>query len=141
MLHDQVATAAIGTFFALFYGSFFNVVVYRIPKIAKGEDITLSRPGSSCPACHSPIRWHDNIPVLSWVFLRGHCRQCGASISLRYPMIEAGFGVCGLMISILAHSIWPVVVGTPLIIALIAIALYWRTGQAAFPLGRDKNRV
>ncbi len=65
-------------------GSFLNVVIYRLPR---GE--SLVTPGSHCPACDTPIRpWH-NLPVLGWLWLRGRCRDCGARISARYPLIEA----------------------------------------------------
>jgi leader peptidase (prepilin peptidase)/N-methyltransferase len=64
-------------------GSFMNVVVYRVPL---GQ--SLLRPGSRCPVCHHPIRWHDNLPVLGWLWLRGRCRDCQATISVRYPLIE-----------------------------------------------------
>lgn len=63
-------------------GSFLNVCIYRIPK---GESIV--RPGSHC-ACGKPVAWHDNIPILSWLLLRGRARCCGRSFSFRYPSIE-----------------------------------------------------
>ena len=66
------------------FGSFFNVVVYRLP-----EGMSLSVPGSHCPKCKHPVRWHDNIPVLSWFLLRGRCRDCRAPFSIRYPIVEA----------------------------------------------------
>jgi prepilin signal peptidase PulO-like enzyme (type II secretory pathway) len=66
------------------FGSFLNVVAYRLPR-----RMNLSRPGSHCPACQRPIRWHDNVPVLGWLKLRGRCRDCGAAISRRYPLVEA----------------------------------------------------
>lgn len=65
-------------------GSFLNVVIYRLPR---GESIVF--PGSHCPTCGRAIRWHDNIPLVSWFVLRGHCRQCKAAISPRYVVIEA----------------------------------------------------
>lgn len=65
-------------------GSFLNVVAYRLPL---GR--SLVRPGSRCPHCDTPIRWYDNLPVASWILLRGKCRQCGARISVRYPIVEA----------------------------------------------------
>jgi leader peptidase (prepilin peptidase)/N-methyltransferase len=65
-------------------GSFLNVVAYRLPR---GE--SLVAPRSRCPACEAPIAPHDNVPVLSWLLLRGRCRACGASISVRYPLVEA----------------------------------------------------
>lgn len=64
-------------------GSFLNVVIYRLPR-----EKSLVRPGSACPACDTPIRFYDNIPLLSWLLLRGRCRQCGAGISIRYFIIE-----------------------------------------------------
>jgi leader peptidase (prepilin peptidase)/N-methyltransferase len=65
-------------------GSFLNVVIYRLP-----AGMSLVRPGSHCPACKRPIRWFDNVPILGWLILRGRCRDCGAKISARYPLVEA----------------------------------------------------
>lgn len=65
-------------------GSFLNVVVYRLPA---GRSIVW--PGSHCPGCGRPIRWYDNLPVLSWFLLWGRCRDCGGAISWRYPAVEA----------------------------------------------------
>ncbi|MCE5204370.1 MAG: prepilin peptidase [Actinomycetia bacterium] len=70
--------------FGLVFGSFANVVIWRLPR---GE--SLAAPGSHCPVCDAPIRWRDNIPVISWLVLRGKCRSCGARISPRYPLVEA----------------------------------------------------
>jgi leader peptidase (prepilin peptidase)/N-methyltransferase len=64
-------------------GSFLNVVIARVPA---GESIV--RPGSRCPSCRTPIAWHDNVPVLSWLLLRGRCRACKARIAWRYPLVE-----------------------------------------------------
>jgi leader peptidase (prepilin peptidase)/N-methyltransferase len=64
-------------------GSFLNVVIARVPE---GESIV--RPRSRCPACKAPIAWYDNVPVLSWLLLRGRCRGCGARISPRYLAVE-----------------------------------------------------
>lgn len=68
----------------LLIGSFLNVVIYRLPR---GE--SLNRPASRCPSCGKPVKPYDNIPVLSWLILRGRCRSCGAPISVRYPLVEA----------------------------------------------------
>jgi leader peptidase (prepilin peptidase) / N-methyltransferase len=65
-------------------GSFLNVVIWRLPR---GE--SLVHPGSRCPKCGRPIRWFDNLPVLSWLALRGRCRGCRAPIAWRYPAVEA----------------------------------------------------
>jgi leader peptidase (prepilin peptidase)/N-methyltransferase len=67
----------------LLTGSFLNVVVWRLPR---GESIV--KPGSHCPSCTRPIRPYDNIPVVSWLLLRGRCRDCRARISARYPFVE-----------------------------------------------------
>ncbi len=67
----------------LILGSFLNVVIYRLPR---GTSIV--KPGSFCPHCNSPIKWFDNIPVLSFIILGGKCRNCKKPISLRYPIVE-----------------------------------------------------
>ena len=65
-------------------GSFLNVVIWRVP-----EGMSLVSPPSHCPKCGSPVRWYDNVPILSWFVLRGRCRDCRNPISIRYPMVEA----------------------------------------------------
>ena len=77
----------------LVVGSFANVCVYRLPLRR-----SLMRPGSACPGCGAPVRWYDNVPVLSWLLLRARCRSCRARISVRYPLVEAANGAlyCGL---------------------------------------------
>ncbi|MDP9416620.1 MAG: prepilin peptidase [Actinomycetota bacterium] len=69
-------------------GSFLNVVIARVPR---GESVV--RPRSRCPRCGSEVRPRDNVPVLSWVLLRGRCRDCGTRIGWRYPLVEAGTAV------------------------------------------------
>ena len=64
-------------------GSFLNVVIHRLPL---GE--SLASPGSRCPRCGTPVKPYDNVPVVSWLVLRGRCRHCGAPISPRYPVVE-----------------------------------------------------
>ena len=73
--------------FGLVVGSFLNVVIYRVPR---GESVV--RPGSRCPRCATPIAAWDNVPVLSYLWLRGRCRHCGAAISWRYPAFELATG-------------------------------------------------
>lgn len=70
--------------FGLAFGSFLNVCIYRL---TRGESVVA--PGSHCPKCGHNIRWYDNVPLLSYVLLRGRCRDCQAPISLRYPVVEA----------------------------------------------------
>jgi leader peptidase (prepilin peptidase) / N-methyltransferase len=69
----------------LVIGSFLNVVIWRVPR---GESVV--SPPSHCPGCGHEVRPRDNIPVVSWLLLRGRCRDCGTGISVRYPLVEAG---------------------------------------------------
>jgi leader peptidase (prepilin peptidase) / N-methyltransferase len=69
-------------------GSFLNVCILRIP-----EGLSIVSPASRCPRCGHPIRWYDNLPLLSWLFLRARCRDCRAAISPRYPLIELASAV------------------------------------------------
>jgi leader peptidase (prepilin peptidase) / N-methyltransferase len=75
-------------FLGLVFGSFANVVIHRVP-----EGASFVRPPSSCPQCGAPIRPADNIPVVSWLVLRGRCRDCGAAIPARYPAVEVATGL------------------------------------------------
>lgn len=97
---DQLITIALFVI-GLTFGSFLNVCISRIPR-----DESLVQPRSHCRWCQTPIAWHDNVPILSWLVLRGRCRICGEKISLRYPAVElltatafvacyASFGVGG----------------------------------------------
>jgi len=79
----ETVVAALAGLFGLAVGSFLNVCIYRLPR---GE--SLAWPGSRCPACRQPIRWHDNVPVFGWLSLHGRCRQCAAPIALTYPVVE-----------------------------------------------------
>ncbi|HEY6065746.1 MAG TPA: prepilin peptidase [Thermoanaerobaculia bacterium] len=74
--------------FGLVIGSFVNVLIHRLPR---GESVVF--PGSHCPSCGAPIRAYDNVPVLSWLVLRGRCRDCRARIAVRYPAIELANGI------------------------------------------------
>ena len=97
-------------FFGLLIGSFLNVVIYRLPKmlerewaagcaelsgqpLPEQEPFNLLVPRSRCQACGHQIRWYENIPVLSYLALRGKCSACGTAISIRYPMVELVTGL------------------------------------------------
>ncbi len=75
--------------FGLIFGSFLNVCIYRLPR-----GLSVVSPRSACPECHTPIAGFDNIPVLSWLILRGRCRHCHAPITPRYAVVEL---ICGLL--------------------------------------------
>lgn len=75
----------------LIVGSFLNVVIHRVPL-----GMSVVRPPSACQSCHAPIAARDNIPVVSWLLLRGRCRRCGVSISARYPTVEILTGLAWL---------------------------------------------
>ena len=79
------------------FGSSYNVVIYRLPR-----NVSLLNPPSSCPSCGSRIRWFDNIPVISYLVLRGRCRTCGARISVQYPLVEVASGA----LMVLSYARW-----------------------------------
>lgn len=106
--------------FGACWGSFLNVVIYRLPR---GKSIVF--PGSSCTACGKPIRFYDNIPVFSWLLLRGKSRCCRTPFSSRYPLIEAATALLFLANFYACHTEgWPLVlVGWVLISLLVCAAL------------------
>lgn len=77
--------------FGAVVGSFLNVVIARVPR---GESVV--RPRSRCPRCKRPLRWYENVPILSWLFLRGRCAGCKQPISPRYPLVELASGLLAL---------------------------------------------
>ena len=91
MTDPVLLTAA--AFFGLCIGSFLNVVIYRLPL---GQ--SLATPPSRCRKCGYSLRWFDNIPVISWVLLRGRCRKCGVSVSWQYPAVELITGVLFVLV-------------------------------------------
>ena len=83
MLNDNTTILILSGVVGAMFGSFLNVVIHRLPKRE-----SLITPGSHCPHCETPISWYDNLPVLSWLILRGKCRHCQAGISPRYLGVE-----------------------------------------------------
>ena len=98
-------------------GSFLNVVIHRLPL---GESVVTPR--SRCPGCETPIRPLDNIPVVSWLVLRGRCRGCGARISARYPLIELGTAAAFVAVALARGLDSGLVIDLPFVALLIAVA-------------------
>jgi leader peptidase (prepilin peptidase) / N-methyltransferase len=96
-----VVTVAVCAAVGLILGSFLNVVIARVPE---GESVV--RPGSRCPRCGTPIAPRDNIPVVSWLLLRGRARCCGGRISVRYPIVELATGGAFALVAAWATTIW-----------------------------------
>lgn len=99
-------------------GSFINVLVARLPV---GESPV--RPRSSCPACGAMIAWYDNVPIASWLILRGRCRRCGSRISIEYPIVEAGTALIWIGVAWLYGPSWTGLQGAVLLSIVLAIAL------------------
>ncbi|NNC91808.1 MAG: prepilin peptidase [Acidimicrobiia bacterium] len=125
--------APVAALFGLAFGSFINVVAHRVPL-----EKSVTSPASACPACGAPIRQRDNVPVLSWLLLRGRCRDCGARISARYPLVEAGtaglFAATVLVIGVgpeLPAYLWFVAVG--LTLALTDIDVHRLPNRILYP--------
>ncbi|WP_432547103.1 prepilin peptidase [Kineococcus sp. SYSU DK004] len=100
----------------LLIGSFLNVVVHRVP-----AGLSVVHPPSACPGCGAAVLRRDNVPVLSWLLLRGRCRSCRAPISARYPLVELGTAV---LFAAVAHVVGPTwALPAYLYLAAIAVAL------------------
>lgn len=97
-------------------GSFLNVCIYRLPR---GESIVW--PGSHCPSCGGPVAWYDNVPVLSYFWLRGRCRNCRIPIPIRYPLIEAANAAGYLLILWVFGATWTTVLYCILFSALLVV--------------------
>ncbi len=131
VLSTPVILMTLSALVGLLVGSFLNVVIFRLPIMMKKdwrkqcyefleqeaaeeiEPFNLSFPSSHCPNCQSPIKPWQNIPVLSYLFLKGKCASCSATISLRYPLIEAFTGICS------AIAAWHFGYGFELLFALL----------------------
>jgi leader peptidase (prepilin peptidase)/N-methyltransferase len=102
----------------LAFGSFLTVVIYRIPR---GESVVV--PGSACPSCHAPIGPLENIPLFSYLALRGRCRRCGARISPEYPLTEAATGALFVGASLALPTVWRAGLTAPFLGVLLACAV------------------
>jgi leader peptidase (prepilin peptidase)/N-methyltransferase len=109
---------ALTAIFGAMAGSFFNVVAYRLPRRE-----SLVTPASHCPGCSTPIKPYDNVPVIGWLMLRGHCRSCGQAISPRYPVVEALTALLAVSVVLVKHSAYEIVLGLVLVGILVPIAL------------------
>jgi len=144
-------TAASG----LIVGSFLNVCIYRLPRRE-----SLNWPSSHCTACNRPLAWYENVPIVSWLALRGRCRTCGAAVSVMYPLVELVtavvfvgsvlvYGVtllmvvrmvfaCALIVLFaidLRHRILPNVITLPGIVAGFAASLFLPPGWVSSLIG------
>jgi len=99
-------------------GSFLNVVIYRLPR-----DLSLWRPGSRCPGCGTPIAPYDNVPVLSYLLLRGRCRKCQIPISPRYPAVELAGAACLLVSAFVSDGLLATTVRSVFLLAMVAVTL------------------
>jgi leader peptidase (prepilin peptidase)/N-methyltransferase len=115
-------TAVVG----LFVGSFLNVVVYRAPL-----GLSVSTPRSFCPTCDRQLAWWENVPLLSWLFLRGRCHTCHEPISVRYPLVEATTAVVFGLVAWAWHGTLPTAGYCALSATALSIALIEWGGQRA----------
>src|SRR5262245_10042504 len=107
---------AVALLLGLIVGSFLNVVIARLP-----EGKSVWGPRSACPRCQEPIAWYDNVPLLSFLALRGRCRRCRARISWRYPLVEAATGVAFTLAALRFGATIDGAAAAMLLAALIAI--------------------
>jgi leader peptidase (prepilin peptidase)/N-methyltransferase len=102
----------------LLVGSFLNVVAWRLPR---GESVV--RPGSRCPGCGEAVRPYDNVPVLSWLALRGKCRHCGKPIGAQYPLVELATGLLWAGVVLARDDAGSIALGLILVTALVPIVV------------------
>ncbi len=98
------------------FGSFINVVTLRLPK---NQSIIL--PSSHCPSCHTTLSWQENLPVISWILLRGRCKHCKIPISKRYPIVEL---FCSALFTLIPYASPPTFFNTPLIALVVSGCLF-----------------
>jgi len=112
------AYAVLAGVMGLVIGSFLNVVIHRLPRRE-----SLASPGSRCPSCGTPIKPYDNLPVVSWLLLRGRCRHCGEPISPRYPLVELATAVLFVTVVLVKGADRDAWLGLVFVTLLIPVAL------------------
>lgn len=114
-LYLKIIIAVFVTIFGLCIGSFLNVIIYRCPR-----KLSIVKPGSFCPKCKEPIKFYDNIPIISYIILGGKCRHCKEKISFRYPLVEGLTGLSYLasflMFGLDLYTIFACLIATILIV-------------------------
>jgi leader peptidase (prepilin peptidase)/N-methyltransferase len=110
--------AAVAGIFGLLLGSFLNVVAYRLPR---GE--SLVTPASRCPGCDTPIKPYDNVPVVSWLLLRGRCRTCASPIARRYPLVELVTALLMVLVVIVIGPNEQVWLGLAFVLLLVPVTV------------------
>lgn len=138
--HFPVLLIALVAWLGLMVGSFLNVVIYRLPIMMQHNwrrecreflqlpqeepvaTVNLLWPGSHCPHCQTPIKAHQNIPLLSYCLLKGRCAHCGHAIAKRYPLIEAFTGICSALVAWRLGWDWSLLFGLLLTWSLIALS-------------------
>ena len=116
-MEASAAEVVVAGLFGAVIGSFLNVVAHRVPL---GE--SLVSPGSRCPECEAPVKPYDNVPVVSWLVLRGRCRNCGTRISPRYPLVELATALVWAAVVAVRGFDNDLVLELPFVSALIALA-------------------
>jgi leader peptidase (prepilin peptidase)/N-methyltransferase len=115
---EIVFRVAVALPLGLVFGSFLTVAVHRIPA---GESV--AHPRSRCPNCGAQLRNVDNIPVVSWLLLRGRCHACGARISIMYPLTELASGAMFVAVALFEHDAWVAALFAPFLALLVAISV------------------
>lgn len=110
---------AFSAVFGLVIGSFLNVVIYRLP-----AGLSVVNPPSACPKCSTPIKGRDNVPVLSWLLLRGKCRSCAAPISARYPSVELATSILFAVVTCWSLTTHPALAPVLLYLSAAGVALF-----------------
>ena len=117
-MDERTFFAVVAGLFGLNIGSFLNVCTLRWP-----VDESVISPGSHCPKCQEPVRWYDNIPLLSWALLRGRCRHCQEPVSIQYPLVELATGLVWAGLFAAYGPSWEALRGGVLLTIVFGIAI------------------